>query len=106
MDWANFYNGVAHGLSVMGFQSFNRPCNHNTMKFPKEADSRKANMSSATTATDWNIFYGWKQANSMSGNVESNIMFDWDWLYMNLRAYQDCPPIQAGFLLASGLTCN
>ncbi|KAI1726369.1 anaphase-promoting complex subunit 1 [Ditylenchus destructor] len=106
MDWANFYNGVAHGLSVMGFQSFNRPCNHNTMKFPKEADSRKANMSSATTATDWNIFYGWKQANSMSGNVESNIMFDWDWLYMNLRAYQDCPPIQAGFLLASGLTCH
>lgn len=110
MDWANFFNGVSHGLAVMGFQMYERNAVYQrSVKSTKpEPTSKTANMSTTTTTTDWNIFYGWNHSTAMANVVHSpsRVIFDWDWLYMNLRAYQEQPTMQAGFLLASGLTGN
>lgn len=34
----------------------------------------------------------------------TKVVFDWNWLCMNLQAHSDIPPVQAGFLFAAGLT--
>uniref|UniRef100_A0A915D2V7 Anaphase-promoting complex subunit 1 n=1 Tax=Ditylenchus dipsaci TaxID=166011 RepID=A0A915D2V7_9BILA len=116
MEWASFYNGVAHGLAIMGFEGFSATSHphyrgsaaNTTVKPIKKSTPKRADISSGTTMTEWNIFYGWDPnvatANQCHSHSSSNVVFDWDWLCMNLKAHQDQPPLQAGFLFASGLT--
>lgn len=46
-----------------------------------------------------------EQRNQLPHKHESEgVLFDWDWLCMNLKAHQELLPVQAGFLMAAGLT--
>lgn len=61
----------------------------------------------STMLTDYDVAFGEEITRNRleSSNPNSTtVVFDWEFLCMNLRAHQELPPVQAGFLLASGLT--
>ncbi|CAD5212939.1 unnamed protein product [Bursaphelenchus okinawaensis] len=114
LEWANFYNGVARGLSTILGADAERNLNDNEelMDHHFHLYGRgKENMLDADAEAFERVQDELQEIERRDHIQHSNRtqdegprVVDWEWVFHKIREDKECSPVLAGFLLAAGLS--